>query len=398
MAAHRKDEGRPHLEALKRGGWITSECDESISHGLRAFASELTTAHTLTSRRYSIWSLLGRHVDRPWQEYVATLDSACGTNLLDGFLPSTCWKSSPRVRPIETAKARRRSGGDDVGTQLAQWGQQFAAAMRRACHGSGAVSFGDEGWKGADAEARGLDTFLGTADSFVALLAELPHLRTKYPEEGEVDALFPRQFCRLCWRETVNASLSRQGVEATSNSKQLSNKYCHVHQPGVSGSRYAKDRRYASNFKHELNALFWKERSAHAFRFPLPSSACQQELRKTAYDLVHSGLRSPDLPLGKLSHRELVLSMHAKGLRQVEIAGALGVSRQAVSKTLKKIVSAIGARTSEECLDPRTGEIVGADGFVAQALQLRRKGLSDREIADRLGLFKHTIQVMLASD
>ena len=117
-----------------------------------------------------------------------------------------------------------------------------------------------------------------------------------------------------------------------------------------------------------------------------------------AYDLVHSGLKPAGASASKQSNRERVLSLRAKGLTQVEIAAALGVSRQAVSKAVKKIAKIIDARTVEQYLDPATGEVAGAKRYAVQARQLRSKKFSDQEIASRLGLFKHTVNVLLKNE
>ncbi|WP_339541478.1 helix-turn-helix domain-containing protein [Pseudomonas sp. RA_15y_Pfl1_P12] len=170
----------------------------------------------------------------------------------------------------------------------------------------------------------------------------------------------------------------------------LSDRYCAVHKPG--SAKYHADLRYKAAFQHHLSALSGSGRSEFAFNFRPPSAADIQEIRKVAYDQVHSGLhvvtsrKAPSLGL-----REKVWLMHQEGISQSEMARRLGISRQAISKARKSLESLMNTHHAGSYINPLTGEAQVPDPARKAIRDATMKGLSITVIAKELGLSKGTV-------
>ncbi|HCL3480138.1 TPA: helix-turn-helix domain-containing protein [Pseudomonas aeruginosa] len=124
-----------------------------------------------------------------------------------------------------------------------------------------------------------------------------------------------------------------------------------------------------------------------------PSAPDTQELRKLAYDQVHSGLHAiaPKKAAGP-GLREKVWSMHQEGLSQSEMARRLGISRQAISKAKKSLESLLNAHHAGRYLNPITGEAQVPES-TRDAIRLAwGRGLSVAAIAKEVGLTKGTVE------
>ncbi|WP_447771964.1 MarR family transcriptional regulator [Pseudomonas kilonensis] len=170
----------------------------------------------------------------------------------------------------------------------------------------------------------------------------------------------------------------------------LSSRYCHVHKPG--SPKYHADLRYKAAFQRHLTALSGSGRSEFAFNFRAPSAADTQEVRKVAYDQVHSGLhvvtarKAPSFGL-----REKVWLMHAEGISQSEMARQLGISRQAISKAKKSLESLMNTHHAGSYINPLTGEAQVPDPIRKAIRDAAVKGLSITVIAKEVGLSKGTV-------
>ncbi|MBN2990535.1 MarR family transcriptional regulator [Pseudomonas cedrina subsp. fulgida] len=170
----------------------------------------------------------------------------------------------------------------------------------------------------------------------------------------------------------------------------LSSRYCHVHKPG--SSKYHADLRYKAAFQRHLTALSGAGRSEFAFNFRAPSAADTQEVRKVAYDQVHSGLhvvtsrKTPSFGL-----REKVWLMHVEGISQSEMARRLGISRQAISKAKKSLESLMNTQHAGSYINPLTGEAQVPELIRKAIRDATMKGLSITVIAKEVGLSKGTV-------
>ena len=117
-----------------------------------------------------------------------------------------------------------------------------------------------------------------------------------------------------------------------------------------------------------------------------------QEVRKTAYDQVHSGLHA--LASGSsasMGLREKIWLMHGEGLRQSEMAKRLGVSPQAISKAKKSLEELINAHHAGRYIDPLIGEAHVPERIRDDILDALRRGLPVAAIAKKVGLSKGTV-------
>jgi len=174
----------------------------------------------------------------------------------------------------------------------------------------------------------------------------------------------------------------------------LSQRYCSIHKPG--SSKYHADLRYKSAFQNHIKSLAKGEwhNADYPLSFSIHTGFDEQEVRKTAYDQVHSRLHANALPSKAFPGlREKVGLMLAEGLTQSEIARRLGISRQAVSKARKSLDQLLSARHAGMELDIRTGEArISARvlGEIRAALQ-SESGSSIAAIAKEVGLMKDTV-------
>lgn len=170
----------------------------------------------------------------------------------------------------------------------------------------------------------------------------------------------------------------------------LSHRYCSVHQPG--SSKYHADLRYQVAFQHHLSVLTGTASSEFAFNLRLPDAADLQEIRKVAYDQVHSRLHAiAPSGGGSLGLREKVWLMHQEGLSQSEIARRLGISRQAISKAKKSLESLMNAHHAGSYINPLTGEAQVSDSVRSAIRDAMGRGESVTAIAKEIGLTKGTV-------
>ncbi len=261
----------------------------------------------------------------------------------------------------------------------------------------------------------------------------LPY-RTLHPLEDS--------YCELCWRTTMRASkireieqlraddqylepilihlkkatekaqiakelgLSIQDVqikiqkiketqETMDNARiELSDRFCQEHDPRDQSSRYRTDKHYKDVFRRELQALEDYKSSIFKFRFPLPHKANEQELRKTAYDRVHVGIR-PLNKLGRQSPLEQIFDLYLQGHTKSEIARKLHMTKQAVNERMNKINELLQKRQNEQFICPISEESWQKtidSPLVKQVIDLHTKGYTISDIADETNRFKHTIQ------
>jgi Trp operon repressor len=122
----------------------------------------------------------------------------------------------------------------------------------------------------------------------------------------------------------------------------LSNRHCDIHDPSNPKSKYRADLRYKKAFDQEILALQFPVLQKSNFPTTLKyTPGYEGELRKAAYDLVHSKLLLK-LHLDETPKKSLaaqVLELKQKGLKQSEIAQLLGKSRQEISRANKKLLT-----------------------------------------------------------
>ena len=412
---------------------VAPGCSTAFIEGLNSFKEELTASHSLTSRRYSIWSLVHKHLDQPFLAALEGYTGAWERRLVGGCLLSEmgCRRPAWRVKysvvqsPGEAFDEARfellstkQRGGRPKGVLLADW--QLANLRKWDSNLRFAIRMAQD----ASDDPFGVEClhFTGTLDTVRLLLVWLSYCRparSVHPDyDGRLaDAKARRHstsYCELCWRQTLRSSAfaclrterfagesdseweARLDLELmakrlpTASWRRWSNRFCRQHDPRDPGSRYRADLPYKEAFRHEVEALMGRRRSNYVLRFPLPRGADQQEVRKAAYDLVHSRLR----PLGATEPgvREKVVLMAREGLSQAEMVRRLGVSRQTVSKAMKSFSRLMSVRSSEAYIDPTSGEVSISDEQLALIHAMELQGATVADIARAAGLFPHTVK------
>ena len=378
---------------------IPQGCDPELATAIARLAREISSSHSITSRRFSVWSLVRRHVDQPFADAIAALERHSWSALVREFVPSLAWQS-PReemlVLAAEVAEASLprlkgspayNSRAESIVSAVTQWDECLRLVGRQA------------------RQKEGFGHLIPTLDAMRLLLARLsilrPHVERDVYGVSVRDDLTRRDqynFCELCWRQSLRSAALSEGRGAV-RSRYLSNRFCKHHDPRDPRSQYRADVRYKQAFNQELDALTNLGPSAYSFSFHTPRGADEQEIRKSAYDLVHSRIRT--LNSREPGARERVATLLISGLTQAEIARQLGISRQAVSKAIRSLERLILARQLDAELSPRTGESLSlssphGEHVQAQVSAMLKEGKTLSQIAQSLGRFRHSLRFLIS--
>lgn len=379
---------------------LPAGCDPDLARAVAQLARAVTPSHSITSRRFSVWSLVKRYIDQPFGDAIACVQGRPWASLLHEFVPSRAWQP-PSQDVIQFASSFREvsptriNGGRDIASRaesaisaIRQWDECLRLLGRRA------------------RTSKVLYQLVPTIDGMRLTLARLSTLRPRVERDVYGSSLKdsltrPDQYtlCDLCWRESFRTSALRSG-ENRSRARRLTSRFCQTHDPRDPCSQYRADIRYKAAFKQELDALMNLGDSAFLLSFAPPHGADSQEIRKTAYDLVHSRLR----PVGSVEPglREQVAILLIGGLRQSEISRRLRITRQAVSQAKKSLDRILVARQLDAELSPRTGESLSLSGPAADELKehvlmMIKNGSSTAQIARSLQRFRHSIRFLVTN-
>lgn len=420
-------------------------CSGRLIAGYERLLGELSASSSLTSRRYSVWSAIRRNMDDALLEFLAGFRGEWSRELLTGCRLSEMGKCAPSVFAIPSGTidpAYSSAWAElDVGwagqmlencqsphlqpetpPRPLNGGWNIKAASRRLSKPPSVLSvawqlsnlgFWERNFRcvlqnlgpRTDENGEMLDTFDLIVYQLIPLLRCFRPTRTTTHPEYEslrVDQTtsWDEHYCELCWRLTVRSVRLAEIKRLTAGNEQrsrerikagrLSNRYCEMHMPGT--ARYHADLRYKAAFQRHIDALHRRRASDYAFNLKPPSSPDTQELRKLAYDQVHSGLHSiaPKKAAGP-GLREKVWSMHQEGLSQSEMARRLGISRQAISKAKKSLESLLNAHHAGSYLNSITGEAQVPESVLDTIKDAFGRGLSVAAIAKEVGLTKGTV-------
>jgi len=382
----RPDEGlSPDL-----GRIILEDCDPDVAVGIRKWASELTRRHSITSRRYSMTTGFGRHVDNHISRVFDEFRPVVGRNLaqLEGFKLSQAWRHTSTRRevhhptPLSQAVASSTGWKDRINGAI--FGFDYGAHFERAqVHDE--LAF--EGPRSAAAgqltlymhvEFRRLFHTLRTIERVIDWCNEQkPQSSADYSSLTNRIRNYPtRDFCELCWRhpelhvarkakeyasrpargrlhpywDTPEqrqkfAELDRYEQEnsliAASLPIRPSRELCHLHRRG--SKLYWSDTKYSQQFRDEMIYLqnrahvdapliAWDQDplSRWGMRFVVvPETAHLEDIRRAAYAKVHCGMQ------GLRAH---VAYMFAKGHTLPEIAKLSGHPVRTVQDNFKKVL------------------------------------------------------------
>ncbi|QAY91255.1 MarR family transcriptional regulator [Pseudomonas sp. ACM7] len=456
-----------YLEHLLTSFASDPRCSPDFDSGFKAVLSGLSVSSSLTSRRYPIWPLVRKQLDRVFDRCIESYKGDWARVLLAGVRLSEMAQRPPLLWAIPSTKLAENGdstlaveivvsdlvdakpeGMPEIDWQLLnleRWDSNFRFAIRSLLGPSG-IPLPDAG------------VLCGALESVRELFRLFRHFRPKLTKAlMDFDALRDDRtrpqgtlYCELCWRESIRSKRlqeidvnERQGIGAVLRSGtltedeqdvrweqalmlktcqhlpptvalisraeavelgrvfggfrvermtagNLSQRYCSIHKPG--SSKYHADLRYKAAFQHHLSVLMGSARSDFAVNFRPPDAADMQEVRKTAYDQVHSGLHAIAPRRGALiGLREKVWLMHCDGLSQSGMAKRLGISRQAISKAKKSLEQLVNAHHAGNYINPLTGEAQVPEGIRDDIRDALRRGLSVAAIAKEVGLGKGTV-------
>ena len=249
---------------------------------MRHFVLECTASYNIASRRYSIWTLLSSHIDAPLTEALKKLDAI---DMFDG--PFSKWLRNKRM------------------TEMAI----FLKALSRSSQHNPELSANIE----------------SLIEISYFILARRPSKKVAVTGEKGSPQLNHRKkvdhrhypYCELCWRLSQAAERNIDHPEESSATQ----RYCTEHNPSIPSSKYRNDYRFRARFHEELRKLKLVKRQD-----PLEEISA----RALAYKNAH---------MKKTSLRNEIFTLHKVGYNQSEISKKLGVTRQAVSKSLKKTLA-----------------------------------------------------------
>jgi hypothetical protein len=323
--------------------------------GLASLNKCLTPSYKLTSKKFSVWSLVARHLDLPTKEIIKGIDTPGIKKLIKSFQFSKLGRQAPAFG-YDREMASKENAGEfsdayickykseepsktsylEITKNLSRWDQNIRFTIR-ALFANGGES--------AILQIEYLELIRGIIKELLSKRFNPKY--TKHADYEEFEAQKSKKFdteikyCELCWRLTKRSSELQQN-RTSLGILSLSNRHCDIHDPSNPKSKYRADLRYKKAFDQEILALQFPVLQKSNFPTTLKyTPGYEGELRKAAYDLVHSKLLLK-LHLDGTPKKSLaaqVLELKQKGLKQSEIAQILGKSRQEISRANKKLES-----------------------------------------------------------
>lgn len=262
------------LEMVVRDG-MTPELESA----LKDFMLQCTASYNVVSRKFSIWSLLRIHLDEP----IANTLLRLGPNTFNGSFSN--WL---RFRTMAEA---------NLFFKLSIRANQFNSEL-----------------------VANLESLLEV--SYFSL-ARKPSKRVENSKlRGSIQLNYRKKvdhrhypYCELCWRLCQAAERNIENPEKTLATL----RFCSEHDPSVPNSRYRQDHRFRLRFHDQLKRCRIERNSL---------KLSEVEIRSLAYDESHKRE-------GSLSAE--IRALYNGGLTQIEISKNLGITRQAVSKSLNTL-------------------------------------------------------------
>lgn len=325
---------------------IHADCDESIRKAVLQLELAIINSdvhYSTESRRYSIWSLVAKHLDQPvatfltsWADSLSFLPSL--PRLFAPYAFSGLLRKSIRDTEIRIEDAIRsvRNRSDDDYSDWSSHGIQdntvFYATME--------TLFSVTWICGSRRPKQGLRNSFGRATE--ARRGDLIRTGTrKGTRRPDTLFLLNDPYCELCWR------LCEHAEHPELVPRQDHDRYCSDHSKksndAESSTRYRTDHNHREQFHRELYFCFRSSPESQLIRLGVKVTTdldrqlmrlgtrvadYVQGVRYLAYSIVRAKLSS---------RHEAILLMHWAGKPQAVIAVELGLSRQAVSAALKNM-------------------------------------------------------------
>ncbi|MCC4289635.1 sigma factor-like helix-turn-helix DNA-binding protein [Vreelandella aquamarina] len=246
-------------------------CSPKMANAIESFYASVTPSYTLRSRRYSLVSLVAKHLDDAAESSMSRLSSRLSPN-------------------FSFSQHLKYTGCDNLIKIL-----KFLSHQNRMT-----------------------PELITDIDNLRKVLIFIKNRNASYSTAKKTH-LLENPFCQLCWRYTIAYErYLNSGETEASNAK-----YCKEHSPSLNPSIYRNDHRYREAFEEWIVTLGGEK------EFSLTSDLEKQKaIRKKAFSFSHAKLNE---------RRKKILKLYAAGLSQRKIAEQLGITPQAVSKSLFKL-------------------------------------------------------------
>lgn len=355
--------------------------DSAFVEGLAALNQCLTPSHKLTSKKFSVWGLIARHLDLPTSQIIQSIDSTGAKELLKGFQFSKLGKQTPAYC-YDHGQASKENAGEfsaayirkskstepsktsylKITKSLSRWDQNIRFSIRALLANSGKPAY--------PLQIELLELIRKIISGLLSNRFNPSYTKHAdyYGDGSQKSKKFDTEikYCELCWRLSAWSAAFLKTSKIPLGKHGLTHRHCDIHDSRKPTSKYRADLRYKKSFEQEIRALKFpaleKSNFPGVFELTIGDTAILEyanqfdrqhnkrlnaavidelELRKAAYDLVHSRLLL-NLHLDLAQRKSLaaqVLELKQKGLKQSEIARTLGKSRQEISRANKKLQS-----------------------------------------------------------
>jgi hypothetical protein len=285
-------------------------CNPDISRAIEKFFFRWKP-YSAQSTRYSIYSLITQEIDPAWEKYIKSLpEDFYGREHKDTVL----------------SHIGRTSGFYFLSKAIRNW-------IREAKY-----------------ENTEFDTTLGSLSSLFDLCANKKSKSERTIENGNINTRRARQFCEFCGELTeLSTTLKDMGnwpsLDADSIAR-LSTKYCAGHRPKNHDQswnpKYLFSLRHKDQFNKELFLLMRQTGpKEHSLKKDIDEQFAAQIINTRFYyadEVKMLRNEARNLVDKKINFRKKEIVLYLKqGIKQIEIASKLGISKQEVFRAIKSI-------------------------------------------------------------
>jgi len=302
-------------------------CDKRFEKAIEVFIEKLneTPSYTLLSRRYSVFSLMRRHLDVAFTE----LEERYEVSMYKGVLTPSKLKYPRFLSEGQQNYYIGLTPHRRITFSLNYWAEFIGNVIKN-------------GFERNSAYIAALDSLKMLVQTLVLWCSDgreslnLERVPSKSKARTKKHIQPKNRHCALCWRP-LNYTSGDIDESRYGTVNKIQTKYCYHHDRTGNFHNYVRDRRYIKSFDREYASLTKREDSNYHPNASWYISTAREkgyavgvtEIRKIIYFLIRSGLDTP--------RRKEVYAMHEDGNSLSEISRRLGVTRQAVHKTIKQI-------------------------------------------------------------
>lgn len=305
---------------------ITRGCDPRITMAVRSFDAACSPSYTVTSKRWSVWRLVGEHIEPAVVEAFERRQPGYYTSW---FGPGGLTRWMRANRSVAIADRRLKS-------------------LHRAV---------DERLKPSVETLRNLIDFVVGLQPKRVVPDEVKPLKGA-PRLVRLRRAEFEPYCELCWRLSQRSeAIEREGstylepLDSGGPTRWLSDRFCSRHDPKDPGTSYRRDLRYRDGLESAMRSLRQVVNDDPSFRAAIAgddsNSKCPPDIR--GLDLTNRAYSAFSPLVMRMRWHAYQIARHRpadstisavqlarQGHQQAEIARRLGLTPQAVSKALRQ--------------------------------------------------------------